>query len=316
MISVAVAAYNGERFIEEQLESIRNQTVRVDEVVIGDDCSTDRTVELCRNFIAEHGLVGWRVVERETNRGYCHNFYDAIADCKGDFIFLADQDDVWHQDKVEKMIACMEKHPDVKVLSSRYGVIDAQTKPIENSGVTYLGDCYDDSLEMTTTESMIGCSYIRGFSICMRKELKEILRSIDLKSLLSHDWLISILGTIGGETGILNTVLTEYRYHGDNVTLSAMSRKTRVRKLEKRIRGLYESIEGHSYVMSLLEDADLLEKFGRFIAFEQKRLRFLETKNIFCWMSLAFQMREYDRYYKGNGIRVWLGDLSYALKGK
>ncbi len=316
MISVAVAAYNGERFIEEQLESIRNQTVRVDEVVIGDDCSTDNTVEICRAFIEKNALSNWRVVERAENRGYCHNFYDAIADCSGDFIFLADQDDVWHEDKVEKMIACMESHPELKVLSSRYGVIDADTKPIENSGVTYLGDCYDDSLELTTTESMIGCSYIRGFSICMRKELKEILRPIDLKNLLSHDWLISILGTLQGSTGILNTVLTEYRYHGDNVTLSAMSRKTRVRRLEKRIRGLYESIEGHSYVMSLLEDAALLEAFGRFIAFEQKRLRFLETKNIFCWMSLVFQMRQYDRYYKGGGLRVWLGDLSYVLKGK
>ena len=314
MISVAIAAYNGARFIEEQLESIRNQTVPVDEVIIGDDRSTDDTVGICRNFIAKNGLAGWSVKEHTENRGYCYNFYDAIDACRGDVIFLADQDDVWHPDKVEKMMACLEKHPNLAVLSSRYGVIDADSKPIENSGVTYLGDRYDGSLQLTTTESMIGCSYIRGFSLCFRKELKAVLKPIDLKSLLSHDWLISILGTLRGGTGILNTVLAEYRYHGDNVTLSSMSRKTRVRKLEKRKAGLLESVEGHTYVASLLSDGKLRDAFTRFIAFEQKRLRFLETKNPFLWLALFCKMRQYDRYYKGNGIRVWIGDFSYAMK--
>ena len=314
MISVAIAAYNGERFILEQLESIRCQTVPVDEVIIGDDCSTDQTVGICRSFIAENNLTGWRVQLHDENRGYCYNFYDAIEECQGDVIFLADQDDVWHPDKVEKMMACLAEHPDLAVLSSRYGVIDAESNPIPDSGVTYLGTVYDDSLEMTTTESMIGCSYIRGFSLCFRKKLKEVLRPIDLQSLLSHDWLISILGTLQGGTGILNTVLAEYRYHGDNVTLSSMSRKTRVRRLEKRKKGLRESIEGHQYVAGLVALPPLQKEFESFIAFEKKRLRFLETGNLFRWIALFFKMSQYNRYYKGNGIRVWLGDLSYALK--
>lgn len=313
MISVAIATYNGEKYIERQLESILNQTVSVDEVVICDDRSVDGTVDICRRFIEENSLDGWHININDENVGFCLNFYGAIKRCGGDIVFLADQDDEWHCDKVEKMLAAFDAHPEITVLSARYDVIDAESKIIENSGVTYLGEKFDGSLEEVTAESLIGCSYIRGFSIAFRGSLVPFIKDIDLKSLLAHDWLISMLGCVKGETAILNTTLTDYRYHGDNVSLSAMSGNFK-RDIDKRIRGIKESVEGHSYILSLTDKKNLQKSISAFVSFEKKRLAFLESKNLLRWLFLGFFMGEYRRYYKGNALRVWLGDLAYAFK--
>ena len=68
--SVVLAAYNGEKFISEQLESIRIQTVPVDEVIIVDDQSTDQTVNICQQFIAQYQLANWRVEINEFNESH------------------------------------------------------------------------------------------------------------------------------------------------------------------------------------------------------------------------------------------------------
>lgn len=310
MVSVAIACYNGEKYIENQLKSILNQSVSVDEVIICDDRSTDDTVNICKDFITKNGLSGWQVFVNDTNVGFCLNFYGAISKCNGDVIFLSDQDDEWCENKVERMLLCLENNPEIKVLSSRYDVIDQNSKEIVSSGVTYLGEKFDGSLEYVTQDSLIGCSYIRGFSLCFRKEIAKLIKPIDLKSLLAHDWLISYLGCISGKTAILNEKLTHYRYHGDNVSLSAMDKSKRKIDLKKRILGLEESVNGHKYILSLCDNKDI----KKFIEFEQKRLKFLKDKNIFVWFLLVFYINEYNRYYKGNGIRVWLGDFIYTVK--
>ena len=316
MISVAIAAYNGARYIEKQLESILNQTCRADEVIICDDRSSDNTAEICEKFIEKHNLDNWRVFVNEKNIGFCLNFYGAIEKCGGDIIFLADQDDEWLPERIKIMTQTLENHPEVSVLSARYDVIDENSETIENSGVTYLGEPskFDGSIEYISAQSLIGCSYIRGFSICMRKSIVPLIRKIDLKSLLAHDWLIAMLGCVSGKTGILNTVLTHYRYHRDNVSLSAMNRENRRREKEKRILGLRESVAGHEYVSSLAKDTELKKEIDGFIIFENRRIAFLESKSIFAWLRLGICLRQYGRYYKDSGLRVWLGDLAYAFK--
>ena len=312
IISVAIATYNGEKFIEKQLKSILNQTEKVDEVIICDDCSTDKTVQICRNFIINNGLSNWRVIVNENNVGYCFNFYNAVKTSTGDVIFLADQDDEWHSDKVEKMVNCLNKYKDITVLASRYDVVDENSQIIKNSGVTYLGTVFDNSVEYLSVDSFIGCSYIRGFSMCFKSEIKDYLKPIDLKSMLSHDWYICIIGAIIGKTAVLNTKLTDYRFHNNNVSLSDMGRKTFIGDADKRIRGLRESLEAHGYIRTIMKDEQNRNDIERFLRFENKRLSFLTNKNIFYWLMLLPYLKQYSRYYKGNGIRVWLGDFAYA----
>lgn len=310
MISVAIAAYNGEKYIEQQLESILNQTVMADEVLICDDCSSDRTVEICRSFIEKNGLSGWRIELNKKNLGYCRNFYKAIGEVKGDIIFLCDQDDAWDENKLEVMTAVMDKKPELQLLSSGYRLINGEGEHVCGVKVPHYRACFDGSLEPITAEQLIGHSYIRGCSACFRSGLKDKLRPIELSALLGHDWLLSVIAALSGGAAIINTPLMSYRCHDSNVSFSAAP----VRRREKRIAGLIQSVEGHSLMLEMATDGELKKSVEKFIAFEKKRIKFLESRNLLLWLQLGFGLKQYRRYYGKRPIRVWLGDLSYALK--
>lgn len=150
--------------------------------------------------------------------------------------------------------------------------------------------------------------------MCFTADIKPYIKPIDVKDLLSHDWYICMLGCCYGKTAVLNRKLTHYRYHKDNVSLSAMNKEFRVRNLKKRISGLSQSVEAHSYIGSIVLDNKITKKIERFVRFEKKRIKFLNTKNLFVYLSLLFDIKHYNRYYKGNGLRVYFGDFYYAYK--
>ena len=89
-ISVVIASYNGAEFIREQLDSIRTQTLPPDEVIIADDCSSDGTFELCREYIAKNNLEGWTLYRNPENLGVRRNFREALMRCTGDYVFTCD----------------------------------------------------------------------------------------------------------------------------------------------------------------------------------------------------------------------------------
>ncbi|MBR6572542.1 MAG: glycosyltransferase [Clostridia bacterium] len=313
MISVCIATYNGEKFIEKQLQSILDQTITVDEVIICDDCSTDNTPQIVKAFVDRNSLnERWGFFVNEKNLGYCLNFYSAIAKAKGDLIFLCDQDDIWSKDKVEVMCDYMMTHTDTLVLASRYQLIDKDDNRITNLKIPYYSLLNDGSVEDISVNSLIGCSWVRGFSICFRSKIKEFLVPIDVKSILAHDWYICCLGTTLGKATILNRVLCYYRFHEDNVSLSDINRKEFLGSREKRVSGVAESINAHSYIATLCKKEK--HTILRFVEFEKKRLKFLNTKNPFVWLSLVFSLTHYKRYYKSvkGAFRVWLGDLFYG----
>jgi len=117
MITVCIATYNGEKYIFEQLTSILSQISENDEVIISDDGSTDKTIEIISSIndnrirIFHHQkehLFKYKLVR---NMNYAsQNFEHALLQCKGDFIFLADQDDIWKQNKVSTCLKQLETH--------------------------------------------------------------------------------------------------------------------------------------------------------------------------------------------------------------
>ena len=123
MISIAMCTYNGEKFIQNQLESIINQTQPPDEIIICDDCSTDNTVDKVKSIL-KNWKNSWRIVVNDYNLGFKKNFEKAISLCSGDIIFLSDQDDIWLSDKIEKIARVFNENPncllvfhDAKVVS-------------------------------------------------------------------------------------------------------------------------------------------------------------------------------------------------------
>lgn len=102
-ISVVMATYNGEEFIREQIDSILNQTYPVHELIIQDDGSTDRTVAIANDYAQRYPVV--KVFVNQHNKGLNQNFKSVVMRATGDFIAIADQDDVWYRDKLERQLA-------------------------------------------------------------------------------------------------------------------------------------------------------------------------------------------------------------------
>ena len=106
MISVCIASYNGERFIREQIDSILRQLSSDDEIIVSDDGSTDDTISII-NSIDDKRI---RIIEGPRKHSPTLNFECAMKEAKGDYIFLADQDDVWKSNKVEVCMKWLQKY--------------------------------------------------------------------------------------------------------------------------------------------------------------------------------------------------------------
>lgn len=105
-ISVALCTYNGEKYLRNQLDSILCQTYPADEIVITDDCSTDGTLEIIKEYAEKTAIIKYSVNER--NLGYVQNFSRAISKTSCDFVALSDQDDIWTENHLELLLTHIE----------------------------------------------------------------------------------------------------------------------------------------------------------------------------------------------------------------
>ena len=108
-----MCTYNGAGFLQQQLDSLVNQTRKPDEIIICDDCSKDQSVAIAQYFAKQHPDITIRVVQNPQNLGYVKNFEKAISLCTQDIIFLCDQDDLWQPEKIENMVAVFDAEPAV-----------------------------------------------------------------------------------------------------------------------------------------------------------------------------------------------------------
>ncbi len=101
-VSVVMCTYNGEKYIREQLDSIINQTYPIHELLIKDDCSTDGTVSILRDYQKQYPYI--RLAVNDSHKGINDNFFSAMHMAEGDYIALSDQDDIWEIDKIENQM--------------------------------------------------------------------------------------------------------------------------------------------------------------------------------------------------------------------
>lgn len=106
LVSIALATYNGEKFIAEQMESILNQSFQDFEVIIHDDCSADETYNLLRQFAQKDSRIVLK--KNEYNLGFAKNFKTIVDDCSGKYIAFSDQDDIWDIRHLEVLLSIIE----------------------------------------------------------------------------------------------------------------------------------------------------------------------------------------------------------------
>jgi glycosyltransferase involved in cell wall biosynthesis len=207
-LSIAMATYNGEEYLPEQLSSFIKQERLPDELVVCDDGSTDRSIELLASF-AETAPFAVRVVQNPHNIGHEKNFGKAIDLCSGDIIFLADQDDFWHRAKfsaVEKMFA---DDPDALLVVNDASITDGKLQP---TGRTVL--------EQTRAAGVLGAnakSLTLGCATAFRSSLRELISPIPSLDYGHDSWIHDFTEVIGGRR-VLPRSLQLYRRHDQNVS--------------------------------------------------------------------------------------------------
>ena len=129
-VSVVVCTLNGENYLREQLQSILSQTSPPDEIIISDDGSTDSTLQIVAEFVAARGgsrAPVWQVETRDKPLGVSKNFASALRRARGEFIALADQDDVWEPDRLQSALSQFDDG--VLLVHSDATLIDSSGRP-------------------------------------------------------------------------------------------------------------------------------------------------------------------------------------------
>lgn len=192
-LSVAICTYNGEKFIEQQLNSILNQSIKVDEIIVCDDQSSDNTISILKKLQEEHNCIV--IVENDTNLRSNKNFEKAIALSTGDYIFLADQDDLWKPEKVDKTISIFNENPSAEGVFSNAALIDENNivftdKTIWDSVFFYEKELSKpiDFFDIITKNGNV----VTGATLCIKKEVKSLVLPISEENF--HDeWIASLL---------------------------------------------------------------------------------------------------------------------------
>jgi glycosyltransferase involved in cell wall biosynthesis len=307
-VSVVLTTYNGEPYIIEQLESIRKQTLKPDEVLIFDDSSTDQTVELIEKFIDEWGLNSWKIHVNDVNVGWKTNFINGFRLASGQFIFPCDQDDIWDDKKIENMIEIMDENPQILLLASNYTPFYSSDEHIKISSKVINSMKYNGSVDKY--EFAHNFLYVArpGCSFCLRKDLFGYANKLWFEG-LAHDALLWRSAMILDGLFIYNKSTMRYRRHGENATnLKTKNISYKFDELMKFIRivqDFQKEVLHNKNIIDKEQKLNIINECEKFL-FLKKKL--YETENIFLLLPLFFKYKKY--YISWKSI---LGELYLLL---
>ena len=211
--SVALCSYNGEKYIHQQIDSILNQTHRPSEIVVCDDGSTDRTPEILAEYQKQYPEI-FRIHFNEINLRSVKNFEKAISLCSKAIIFLSDQDDIWAENKAEKIVSFLDNHAEIDVVATNGFCID------ENGAVHEKYSLWDAPVflkgkgkSIDYFEIILHCNIATGASMAFRAAIKPEIIPFPVLKDYHHDEWIALNAARKGRFEFLNDKLFYYRTH-------------------------------------------------------------------------------------------------------
>lgn len=229
-ISVAMCTYNGEAFVEAQLRSIAGQSRPPDELVVRDDGSLDETARIVTSF-ARTAPFPVRLRVNDHRIGSTDNFAKAIAECDGDLIALADQDDVWHPDKLAVQARVMRSER----LDAIFADADVVGSDRSRAGYTMWDALGFGERERALVRAGKGVSMllrmdvVTGATLMFRSGLRDAI--LPFPEGWVHDAWIALVAAAVGKLGFVDAPLIEYRQHAGNQIGAAKRRSRRARFL-------------------------------------------------------------------------------------
>ncbi len=273
-IQALMATYQGEAYIEGQLDSILAQTVPEIQVVVSDDGSTDRTREILERYQKEDPE---RVVLRHRERAGAkeggggipapaRNFFWLLSQAEGEYLLLSDQDDIWHPKKVETLLKKIKEiEGEGKLPALVYSdmeVVDSRLQPISPSFFSYA----HSNPRRTSFSEILVENPVTGGAMMMNRALLELAKK-EPDACVMHDWWIALCASCFGAIAYVPQALSQYRQHGNNVLGAA---KTGSLEDLRRRAGRQKEVE-ENYRKMFQQAAAFEKRFGPKLGIEQRK---------------------------------------------
>lgn len=301
MISVVLATYNGEKFIRAQLESILKQSRKPDEIVINDDNSIDKTVDVINTVIKTTDipiLLSTNIVRK----GYAQNFRDAVSRSHGDIVFLCDQDDVWLEDKIQKCMNVLEAKNEVLALTTGFYFTDSTLCKKKPSDTLKAGQ-----LLKISWKKFIRHPKYPGMSVVFKKIIWSDIDSLDWKPKAPHDWMINQYAAANNGLYLLGDKLVLYRQHESNAE-GLIKNKKNYNIRESRLKQIDELVDALRTITSLAPERTCFIK--KMILFHYHRKSILEIGNVLYLLVYELLNIKYIT------MRSILGDMYVCVKSR
>lgn len=293
--SVVMATYNGERYIVEQLDSIRNQTIPPDEVIIFDDCSTDSTVKVVHDYVVNKELKNWFVFENKNNRGFFDNFFMALKKSTGDIIYLSDQDDIWDINKIETFTNLYEENSDIVMIQSNFKFVDErgrETKKQEN----YHGFTQGRYLNLSVADI---CKYAgSGYTMSFRRSVSDSAFKFQLDELREifrfHDIVLGLMAVSEGKCLLVRDIVDYHRIHDNNVTKTNNKSHISGRTKEGQIEILTRRIQYFNIIAECTADESKKNVFIEYRNFSSLREKYIKDFQLKSLVKLLEKRKMYE----------------------
>jgi glycosyltransferase involved in cell wall biosynthesis len=344
-VSIAMATYNGEPWLREQLESLARQSFLPSELVISDDLSTDGTLEVVRQFSSTSPFPV-RIVQNDLRRGFADNFIHALRSCHGASVAYCDQDDVWNPSKLERCIAVMQRDPVITLVHHDCEEVDCDLRP--------LGIILRTRGSLSGDEAMVRHRIIRhpaqGCSMLVRRHVVDSVLTLwpegNLQNVVSsgrrgdlaHDMVTLHLASFLGTVAYLPDLLIKHRRHRKNTWSPELeaSSKSSTAELDRRVAILQENSRSARVRACMYEEmaeraqaAGAIRVAGYLARVADRDLKsarfFSERRGLYGARSLAsrllwFSKMLYSGAYVNLGsafafVRCAFKDLAFALVG-
>ncbi len=247
-ISVAIATYNGERYIAELIESIVSQTLPPTEIVCVDDASTDGTVAILKEM-AGTSAVPIKVIERKSNVGIIQNFLCSFENCTGDYIAYCDQDDVWLEDRLAQLSSVIADNT-VHLVCSPSLICDGE---LRESGLTY----YDIKRDMRLVfPTVFNRMHAWGHQMFFSREVVFNLLVMYQKSEFEFsrfgcclDFTIPFAASLSGDMLFQKTPQLKFRRHSGSTSEAGHNMVGTKRNVRERAIKRLEQVEAQARIL-------------------------------------------------------------------
>ena len=199
-VDILLATYNGGKYLDEQVNSLLNQSYQNFKIIARDDGSSDNTVKLLAMYKEKYPEKFQIVEDNKKGLGAKDNFLELLKYSKAPYTMFCDQDDVWLSHKIEMTLKKIQEieGSDPAMVHTDLKVVDEELNKIEDSFWRY----QSVNPNIKKTNRLITQNNVTGCTVIMNKELKNLIVDKNFENSLMHDWIITIVASLFGENRV------------------------------------------------------------------------------------------------------------------